>query len=45
MIYTRFRPNLSDRCPASGMEKNDTSDATSTAASSRSRDTFSVPTP
>ena len=37
----RLRPMRSDRCPNSGIETNDTTEAASTAISSKSRDTFS----
>ena len=44
-MYMRLRPMRSDRWPENGMVKNDTTDAAITAASSKSRDTFSVPVP
>src|SRR5262249_3335382 len=38
-------PMRSERCPKIGIEKNETTEATSTAVRMKSRDIFSVPTP
>jgi hypothetical protein len=45
MMYIALRPIRSDRCPNSGIETKDTTEATSTAVSRKSRETCSVPVP